>query len=1157
MSPQAFQQTHAHHDLFQYDFILLNESRHITFNQHAPLFPGHFHFHQPRRRGFHGSGLTILVASKWAGKVSIWQPGNDPDVQCLWVKVDAAVFGTDRDVYIASCYVPPAGSPQVTRVRSLQDRYNMIMQHISHASSLGYVILGGDFNAHLGALGDAPIDELAGGQLPARSPVIVSDGSGTEVHNVAGQLLVDTCMACQVGVVTGRVQPDAPPKTSFTHRNTQSGGQSRPDHFLCSYPMFPSITTSHVMQHVGGSDHLPVSVHIQRASSNPQPQQTLLPCPPVLKWRGPEQLYSDIVQQAIVDGKLKAALDLLPEQGPAAATSAFLEVLRQSAVASGQRLLQRCKPQPPCRASMPWFDATCVRLRQEYRKQCTRLGAHHPEALRLLRKYKQRCQAKKRQHSQSAVSTIVQDAKHNPRMFWRRMPGTRSKQQVPSAGDPAECTQFFSGLFKKLDGEGVPVLPPGGPVDDHGMLLNEQITEQEVGVVLAALRTGCSSGSDGVPAEFFKCAVLRDERGRVQSYLMAPYLAQLFDWCFQQGTAPDDWGLALLSMIHKGGDSADWGNYRPIAVVQVISKMYAMVLSNRLHGWAESQGDTIRKPSQAGFRPVYNTTFNTFTLNHFIHKSKANRKPLYCCFVDLEKAYDSTPRDKLWQRLHHLGIRGRMLFAIAALYANVKYQIKFANGLSEVFGGDTGVRQGCPLSPFLFGVFVEMLHERIHHDLPDEGPTFDYSNPVHVPLLLFADDIALLSYSPQGLQRLLHCLSDFCDANHLTVSLRKTKVVIFHKSLSRAGQLQYTVQGKVVMVQDEYKYLGLIFGTGRALLTTKLEKAAASKGNAALAAVYRLFHSLHIQSNTYLKMKLFKAIVQPNLMYACEIWGTKLLALDPTKPFASQVDGVSTPFYKNLLGLKSGTSTWCLHREVGMYPWQLMCFRQMLRFVNKLRCMPETTLARMALCDAIADFRDKQHNNWFAQLVSFCDKIHAPAVEFAGVGTIPLFSEARCVACLKEVYHGVFTNAGTDQPKIHKYHTCFASPLPSSNKYWEAQPYLRTALTSKKASFLARFRLSSHHLACETGAWERTNGARNVALATKCQWCSTSTELVVQDEQHVFFDCPHFQQLRLHKPGLFRMDREFSLWRVFNEYGVAYDDIAWFLQETQLIYATR
>jgi hypothetical protein len=66
-----------------------------------------------------------------------------------------------------------------------------------------------------------------------------------------------------------------------------------------------------------------------------------------------------------------------------------------------------------------------------------------------------------------------------------------------------------------------------------------------------------------------------------------------------------------------------------------------------------------------------------------------------------------------------LRVCGRMLFAIAALYATAKHQGKctmanVTNGLSEESGGDAGVRQGYPLSPFLvFGVFVEMLHERI------------------------------------------------------------------------------------------------------------------------------------------------------------------------------------------------------------------------------------------------------------------------------------------------------------------------------------------------------------------------------------------------------------------------------------------------------------
>jgi hypothetical protein len=131
---------------------------------------------------------------------------------------------------------------------------------------------------------------------------------------------------------------------------------------------------------------------------------------------------------------------------------------------------------------------------------------------------------------------------------------------------------------------------------------------------------------------------------------------------------------------------------------------------------------------------------------------------------------------------------------------------------------------------------------------------------------------------------------------------------------------------------------------------------------------------------------------------------------------------------------------------------------------------------------------------------------------------------------------------------------------PYIHKQWDAQPYLRTALNTSNESIIyiiARFRLSSHHLACETGTWRRRTGPAGVN-PTRCPWCSTADQIVVQDEQHVFFSCPHFHSgLRAQKPLLFDTVREASLWRIFNEYEVTYEDIAWFLKETKLMYTMR
>ena len=82
-----------------------------------------------------------------------------------------------------------------------------------------------------------------------------------------------------------------------------------------------------------------------------------------------------------------------------------------------------------------------------------------------------------------------------------------------------------------------------------------------------------------------------------------------------------------------------------------------------------------------------------------------------------------------------------------------------------------GVKQGCPLSPTLFGLYVDGLEKHLLN-MPDIGaPTL---MGVMVPLLLYADDLILMSESAAGLQKQLDALASFCEERQLTVNLSKT-----------------------------------------------------------------------------------------------------------------------------------------------------------------------------------------------------------------------------------------------------------------------------------------------------------------------------------------------------------------------------------------------
>ena len=90
---------------------------------------------------------------------------------------------------------------------------------------------------------------------------------------------------------------------------------------------------------------------------------------------------------------------------------------------------------------------------------------------------------------------------------------------------------------------------------------------------------------------------------------------------------------SLVTPIFKKGDATDTANYRPIAVGEPLSRLYASILVQRLVQYTEQHG--LRSPTHAGYRPEHSTIHQTFVLQHVIDKHRRLKSPLYLCFVDL------------------------------------------------------------------------------------------------------------------------------------------------------------------------------------------------------------------------------------------------------------------------------------------------------------------------------------------------------------------------------------------------------------------------------------------------------------------------------------------------------------------------------------------
>ncbi len=145
--------------------------------------------------------------------------------------------------------------------------------------------------------------------------------------------------------------------------------------------------------------------------------------------------------------------------------------------------------------------------------------------------------------------------------------------------------------------------------------------------------------------------------------------------------------------------------------------------------------------------------------------------------MDFKKAFDTVPRDLLWQVQEGLGISGRILECLRSMYHQDQACLHHPEeGFTPTFFCRIGVKQGCLLSPLLLGLFIDGLEKRLNALEGDAPPML---GQLAIRLLLYADDLTLMSHTPTGLQKQLDVLQAFCCEHQLTMNVKKTKVVVF------------------------------------------------------------------------------------------------------------------------------------------------------------------------------------------------------------------------------------------------------------------------------------------------------------------------------------------------------------------------------------------
>lgn len=1049
-----------------------------------------------------GEGTCLLVHPRLQASVSIWK--LQPDVQAVWVRVDASAFALDKDLFVACVYIPPAGSAQL-QPHSVSSRFSMLKEAVIMAQELGYVILGGDFNAKVAGLDDV-LD--ADREFLEDCALSCHRGSSHPAVNLHGQLLIDLCLSTSLLLGTGRLRGDTDAPATFS----RGGAGSRLDHFIMDRCTLARASLSQVHAQRYDSDHKPIVLSVPippaanaAAAAAAVPDQPGQPIPS-LRWDGARtEKYVECMKDQACTSAIAECQRLVDTDQLEAAFHKLGATMVGAAVSAGcKRTAGSMKPGGPGR-DKPYFDQECRALRSKFRYAMR----HDPETVRVLaRRFQTVIRRKCRQYRQQQTPALLRNLRSNRKEFWRKL-NSHDGALPASLTKHSAWTAFHSNLCAPPATRLQPAAcsassaPSSPPVD----ALEANISQVEVERALSRLSNGKAGAQAGWPAELLRYAAYHvDLDGRrVKVWMLAPLLASLLNACFVKGKLPACISSGLVTPIHKKGCTLDPANYRPIAVGEPLYRLYTIILNARLVAWSEEHG--LRSPVQAGFRPRQSAIDHLFALRHFIDKAILLRRPLFVCFVDLQKAYDTVQHELLWARLRHIGVGPRMLAAIQSLYSSGTLSMKVAGTAGPPRVQQNGVRQGCPLSPTLFGIFFDGLHSHLDSHAPCSG--LQLGSGRWVSCLVYADDVALLSWSSAGLQSLLDGMHGFCQGLGLTISPTKTEVVVFNGPAPG----QWHVGDHTLPQSATFKYLGIVFHESGALHDAFARLAQNGKG--AVARLHAKYKKLMCNKSFPMMRRLFDAVVLPTVSYGCEVWAPASSGTHGPE-FKSMLN-VQIAFFRQLCHLRRSVTPPIIFREFAERPWLDTWWCRTLGFMRRLLGMPQGSLHLDILQDNIADAHQRSSCTNWAKGVERQFLGLGMGSPFTSTGIGALDSHGFMDRMVKKhctVWAGLHESprtAPSNGAKLCTHHRWFGRP--SSFRF---EPYYDLPMPITTLRALMQFKMGSHSLPVERGRFVRPVLPRHLR---RCSLCNT---LAAGDERHYIFDCPHVAAVRAQYSGLYQ-----------------------------------
>ena len=534
--------------------------------------------------------------------------------------------------------------------------------------------------------------------------------------------------------------------------------------------------------------------------------------------------------------------------------------------------------------------------------------------------------------------------------------------------------------------------------------------------------------------------------------------------CFEKSLIPSVWRQGILHPIPKSGmkDIYTPTNYRGLMLICTLEKTYTSILSKRFNTFCIEH--VLTSDKQAGFKPTFSCEEQIFNLYSVIKQNMNENKSTYCAFIDIRKFFDWVDRSLLLYKLAKNNVCGSFYSAVKCIYSTTNCTIRVNDMLSKSFNIESGLLQGETFSPSLAAFYLNDLI----HLLKENSKGCSVKNS-QLCILLYADDIVLMSDCEKDLQNQLCLFNNWCMDWQISCNLEKTKVVHFRNHQKRRTNTIFHLNGKPLETVSEYKYLGLFFDE---FLTFNYAVSILSKSaHRALSGVISKIQNI---KDLPIKVftKLYESCVLPILSYGSSVWGHDKFY---------ELENVTKRALRYYLGLPKRTPIPCLYlfsNWMDVHYHTIIC---KARLYNRLVSFNNSRLSKKVfVSDVLCG------NNWYEVFIKACVYINfIPPDNLAEKINLEIFTEK----CYEKCYNS-YLDLACNMSKLNLF---------VNAKIAECKDLVNISLRKVKRSKLLLFLSDCLKLKIETG--------RYINLPISERLCFNCKDKI-ENQLHFVFECP-------------------------------------------------